>query len=423
MLVPEKYQTVAASASNIVICLANTYILESLSVALNVAFNPIGGVNTTAIALAMIKQKIKELQKSVNKLLHADYQTALNRYQVALTFMNNPEMHQQAFEGFNAVVNLAERAYTQVKDFAEKILCKKLSLSSRLMNFLYLKGKETFLPLETLSEDKKATIAQYVFGEITTSISDYKKANSELSKGLFNQKKKQNLGKDKNQNLLDTLLKCGLPLMWHYNNVFHEEPKNSTELLKFIPEGESDAAEILMPNGHWINVWKDVNQDRKEIFLWSLKNVSDTIAPETYVGYVDGILRCKFKCINWATSKFQNAYLEYKREPREPKDDKVRPCEVKFFFFFWEFPILVFRFEESTHIVALETKSNVVVYYNMEPRQLFQNDGNAVVFLRTFQTSPKWVFSNAKCMEERTLYDNNKCTPKEFLLQFFCLFV
>ena len=94
----------------------------------------------------------------------------------------------------------------------------------------------------------------------------------------------------------------------------------------------------------------------------TFKNVSDDIAPETYVGYVDGILRCKFKCIDWSTSAFQNAYLEYKREPREAKDDTVRPCEVKFFFFFWEFPILVFRFEESTHIVALDTKSNVVVY-------------------------------------------------------------
>ena len=122
MLVPERYQTVAASVSNIVICLANTYILESLAVALGVAFNPIGGVNTTAIALSMIKKKIKELQKSVDKLLHADYQTALNRYQIALTVMTNPEMHQDAFEEFKKVVDLADRAYTQVSNFDEKIL-------------------------------------------------------------------------------------------------------------------------------------------------------------------------------------------------------------------------------------------------------------------------------------------------------------
>ena len=55
----------------------------------------------------------------------------------------------------------------------------------------------------------------------------------------------------------------------------------------------------------------------------------------------------------------------------------------------------------------------------MEPRQLFQNDGNAVVLLRNIEKSPKWVYSTAKSMEKRTLYDNNKCTPKEFLLQFF----
>ena len=419
MLVPERYQTVAASVSNIVICLANTYILESLAVALGVAFNPIGGVNTTAIALSMIKKRIKELQKSVDKLLHADYQTALNRYQIALTVMTNPEMHQDAFEEFKKVVDLADRAYTQVSNFDEKILCKKLSLSSRLMTFLYQARKETFLPLEKLSEDKKSTIAQYVFGEITTSINDYHMANSELQKGWFTQSRRQNLGKDKNQNLLDSFLKYGLPLIWHFNEEFREEPKNSKKLLKFIPEGEDDAAAIMMTmDGQWIQVWKEINEDDEETLFWSLKNVPNDTSTEKYVGIVDSILKCKFKCIDWSTSRFEDAYSQYKREPKEVRDNEVRLCNIKLFLKFWEFPVLVFRLIESTHIIALESKSMSVVYYTMEPRELFQKDG---ISLGTMEICPKMVYSMAKNMEKITLFDTKECIPKKFLSTFFLL--
>ena len=422
MLVPEKYQTVSASVANIVICLANTYILESLSIALGVAINPVGGLNTTAMALSMIKKKIQQLQKDVDKLMNADYRTAFLRYQKALTFMTNPETHKAAFKEYGKVVDLAERAYSQVKDFDKKILCKKLALFGQLMTLMYEKGMETFLPLEKLSDSKKNTIAEYVYGEILASIDDYKVVISELDKGfsLFNQNRKTTMEKDKNQNLLDSLLKYGLPLMWHYNKVFQEEPKDSPVLLQFIPEHEDDAAEILMTSGQWIKVWKEKKQDEEEIFWWSPKNVSSSTDLKTYVGYVDGILKCKFKCIDWSTSRFEDTYRFYKQEPREVKDDEERSCEVKLFFKFWEFPALVFRFEESTHIVALETKSMSVVYYNMEPMDLFQDAGKAVLLLGSIESCPKLIFSFAKIYTENViLYEKNQCIPREFLKNFF----
>ena len=140
MLVPEKYQTLTASVSNVVICLANTYILESLSVVLGVAINPISGINTTALALASIKKNIKELQKEVDKLMHADYKTAFKKYDNALSFMTNPETHRYAFREFEKVKDLAERAYSQVNEFDKKILCKKLALFGHLMMLMYQKG-------------------------------------------------------------------------------------------------------------------------------------------------------------------------------------------------------------------------------------------------------------------------------------------
>ena len=121
-----------------------------------------------------------------------------------------------------------------------------------------------------------------------------------------------------NQNLLDSLLKYGLPLMWHYNEIFREEPRNSQDLLQFIPEGEEDAAAIMMTeDGQWIKVWKDLNQEKKETFFWSLKNVRDDTSREAYVGYVDSIQKCKFQCIDWTTSRFEDAYRQYKRESQE----------------------------------------------------------------------------------------------------------
>ena len=71
-------------------------------------------------------------------------------------------------------------SFSQVNDFDKKILCKKLALFGHLMMLMYQKDKETFLPLEKLSETMKASIAQYVFHEITAGIEDYKVANSQI---------------------------------------------------------------------------------------------------------------------------------------------------------------------------------------------------------------------------------------------------
>ena len=199
-------------------------------------------------------------------------------------------------------------------------------------------------------------------------------------------------------------------------------------------------------------MWKVFNED-EEILLWSLKIDPGNIDTEKYVRHVDGIMRCKFNCIDWSTSRFESAYIAHKRAPREVTDDEVRSCEVKLFLKFWEFPILVFRFEESTHIVALETNSMTVVYYNMEPIDLFSNGSihklrcpygrggfakcllcdfefmhsvkieNSVVLLGIIETCPKFIYAVGKNMEKISLHEKSKtkCSPKEFLLKYFAL--
>ena len=64
----------------------------------------------------------------------------------------------------------------------------------------------------------KASIAQYVFHEITASIEDYKVANSQIG-GYFTSKRKSNQAKDKNQNLLDSLFSSNC---WYTLKFFHK---------------------------------------------------------------------------------------------------------------------------------------------------------------------------------------------------------
>ena len=74
--------------------------------------------------------------------------------------------------------------------------------------------------------------------------------------------------KVENQNILDSLLKPCLPLMWNYVDVFQGDFTNE-EALKFIPDGQEDAAKIVFENGQTMDVWKINDQIRnsgKDLF-------------------------------------------------------------------------------------------------------------------------------------------------------------
>merc|ERR1712038_1883654 len=78
--------------------------------------------------------------------------------------------------------------------------------------------------------------------------------------------------KEENQNTLDSLLKPCLPLMWYYIDLF-QDYKNfnykNEELLKFIPDGQEDAAKIVMENGKFFQIWKEIEDGGKDYYLKS----------------------------------------------------------------------------------------------------------------------------------------------------------
>ena len=149
----------------------------------------------------------------------------------------------------------SEMAYVKVSTFKEKVFCKSLSIFAYIMKTLYQEEHKTFLTLQTANEDIKKDIADWVYFEVGKVIDEFNVIK--IPRLTWDKKGK----KEENQNTLDSLLKPCLPLMWNYIDVFKGNSMDE-ELLKFIPDGQEDAAKIVLENGQTLDVWKTDNQIR-----------------------------------------------------------------------------------------------------------------------------------------------------------------
>ena len=77
-LVPEKYQGVTVSITNLGFSLANTYVLPSLSTAIGISINPISAIDMNALALAQIKNKLENMDKKLDTLLTTEMKVAIS---------------------------------------------------------------------------------------------------------------------------------------------------------------------------------------------------------------------------------------------------------------------------------------------------------------------------------------------------------
>ena len=68
--------------------------------------------------------------------------------------------------------------------------------------------------------------------------------------------------------------------------------------MKFIPEGEEDAATVMMENGKWIKIWKTQGK-----LNWSLRDVSGRLPTKIYAKIVDEILNSNFEQLERNNSK------------------------------------------------------------------------------------------------------------------------
>jgi len=144
-------------------------------------------------------------------------EAAKNRLWHAKNYLEKEDTHHMAYEEFKEVLSLAEKAYPKVESFKDKIFCKQLGIFSRVMSSTYDVETRKFVPLYILSPDKKHAIAKSVFHDVEVSLQDFKSIEVPWSKAVLGKTKKH---EQKNQDILDTLLKSSLSVFWSYQELF-----------------------------------------------------------------------------------------------------------------------------------------------------------------------------------------------------------
>ena len=140
-------------------------------------------------------------------------ETAKNRIYHAMNYLEKEETHSMAYVEFKEVLSLAEKAYPKVEEFKDKVFCRQIGIFSRLMTSLFDFRSQRIVSLSTLSESKKRIIANAIFHDVNGAIEEFNSIETPLSQTLLG-KIKEN--KQKNQDILNSLLKRCLPVIWNY---------------------------------------------------------------------------------------------------------------------------------------------------------------------------------------------------------------
>jgi len=278
-LVPQKYQDITASLTNLGFGLANAYLIPVISDAIGVAINPLKLIDMNSLALTQIKNKLESMDKKLDTLLNTEMKVAIGYMDRGLKKLAKIEKANQAdvkakatdaaIEAFSHANMNAITGYKKVSTFKHKVLCKSVIIFSSIMKTLYDESTKTFLTFQTANEELKSYIAENVYDEVKKLI-DQDFSTIKIPRLTWDKKGK----KEENQNTLDSLLKPCLPLMWYYIDLFQDyknlNAKNE-ELLKFIPDGKEDAAKIVMENGKFFQIYKEIEDGGKDYRLeWDI---------------------------------------------------------------------------------------------------------------------------------------------------------
>ena len=206
----------------------------------------------TSITLAQIKKKIEDLREYMNAILHSDFMAAFCWLESASICLKQ-ENYESAFENIQKLRKHTISTYSQVKTFEKKVFCKKLSVFSLKMISCYNQETKFFDDITSLSEKKQRAIAKEVTLDIDTILSEFDKIKEP---SWWQRKVNKAKTKKEEQDVLDGLLKAALPIIWHQNELFKLNNYRDEVMLKYLPYGKEDAAEILL-EGKWpIRVWK-----------------------------------------------------------------------------------------------------------------------------------------------------------------------
>merc|ERR1712038_933518 len=254
--VPREYQV---ETSYVISYAAYRLLTDVFEVAAGTGFS----FNAMSLTLKQIQKQIEELAKKVDKLLMADMKTAEDRFLHGMNYIKREETFPWAFREFNEVLSLAEKAYPKVEAFEDKVFCKQLAIFTRVMISTYDPETKQFVALFNLSEVKKRVIADSVFHDVESVIQQFEAIEIPWSKKLSGKGKRE---KEKNQNILDSLLKRCLPAIWNFQDIFM--CSNENLINKYIPEGADDAANLTLRSGARVCIWKQMVDRSTYKFQW-----------------------------------------------------------------------------------------------------------------------------------------------------------
>ena len=95
-LVPQKYQDITASVTNLGFGLANAYLLPVISDAIGVAINPLKLIDMNSLALTQIKNKLESMDKKLDILLNTEMEVAIDYMDQGLRNLAKIEKANQA---------------------------------------------------------------------------------------------------------------------------------------------------------------------------------------------------------------------------------------------------------------------------------------------------------------------------------------
>ena len=206
-----------------------------------------------SITLDHINKKIAELQEDMQVLLDVDFKAAFQWLELAASDLKNEDF-ESAFGYLEKVEHDSVRAYSQVKTFQNKVFCKNMTIFSKYMIKCYNKKTKSFDHLSSLLQNKQKALADSVLMDVDLILEEFEKIEDDPNwwQRMVNNAK----SKSDEQYVLDGLLKVALPIIWYHNDLFQVKDYRDKDMLKYIPDGKEDAAEILL-EGRWpIRVWK-----------------------------------------------------------------------------------------------------------------------------------------------------------------------
>ena len=214
--------------------------------------------------IAQLTKQVEEINKKLDVILSTPLKLALDFFRKAMRHMENEnifgtikemeEVKRHAMQAFQ----YAEGQGAKTENLKSAVLAKQLVVLAEILINSY--DNTTIIPFPLLNKEKKRTISSLVEDEV----SDMQRFHDSNSVSMFTLKKAEKA--KKKQDIMDSLLRSAYPFISEGKGLTStlatlEEPYNLRVLPQFLPEGEEDAASLIIGQHEGkpftVMVWKN----------------------------------------------------------------------------------------------------------------------------------------------------------------------